>query len=786
MQQKQSELDQLKKEHDEESRRALSLGIKLDDALSRAQRAEAGAAKLRTVEGQLAALEKQNEKLTADLEVLTSQASSSTTRIKSLQKAAEDCEFKVASARREANTLHNSVAAAQEESRKAMDKLEKSRAEILALKKELGSARAASLQSATQRQAAEAHSAHLELVLQNREEQVTSLKNTIRSLQDELNNSDSISKTMQVSLTAYKQQCKVAEEQAQSMCRSLTLASENQRAAERASQSLQERLAAAQTASREKDAKISQMKYLIDEAEDRYQALLTRGMEETEGLARLNMQLAQSKAIAHAAQEDLEKARSDYASSLEDARLAARAAEQHAAESKARGAEARRAQASYLEGLIQRVDKSLDSVSSLQAEAGRILGDLCETQERSMHVLTSRLQKMETQWAGVEDLVAVIDTTMGTLSAVLGKQEFRTVSAAEEAQSKVIMLEGLLSSERAARTSLIEEKQQAEASHRTAIEMLQRTADERLESERQRLNLRLSSVQGEVMQLKAACEADHAEALRLLELERKQMDKLVDAARAEVAYKDAKIAEMVQELRSAGDQALGTLSARHTEEFERLENLHSKEVANYQARLKAIQVNVRSAWGIGQLLFQDMLSLAKHLFKMGWDVKQLDKGTIPPKDAEDGTGAELAKASSLLRLHFSHLTEAVQDFARKAQQTPSLPPPTPQGQTADWKTLAKELRTTVQKLVHVEDALASNCTCMLCLEVLKHPITCVPGGHTYCKACFEDKNYECEECGKQVTQTVRNTALEAICSKFEFKQQALLAIQKAINKASSE
>eukprot|EP00983_Pelagomonas_calceolata_P072512 1151750-Pelagomonas_calceolata.AAC.17 len=60
------------------------------------------------------------------------------------------------------------------------------------------------------------------------------------------------------------------------------------------------------------------------------------------------------------------------------------------------------------------------------------------------------------------------------------------------------------------------------------------------------------------------------------------------------------------------------------------------------------------------------------------------------------------------------------------------------------------------------------------------------------QACFEDKNYECEECGKQVTQTVRNTALEAICSKpwakemFEFKQQALLAIQKAINKASSE
>lgn len=42
--------------------------------------------------------------------------------------------------------------------------------------------------------------------------------------------------------------------------------------------------------------------------------------------------------------------------------------------------------------------------------------------------LTSRLQKMETQWAGVEDLIAEIDTTMGMLSAVYGKQEFQTVS----------------------------------------------------------------------------------------------------------------------------------------------------------------------------------------------------------------------------------------------------------------------------------------------------------------------------------------------------------------------
>ena len=45
-----------------------------------------------------------------------------------------------------------------------------------------------------------------------------------------------------------------------------------------------------------------------------------------------------------------------------------------------------------------------------------------------------------------------------------------------------------------------------------------------------------------------------------------------------------------------------------------------------QARLKAIQANVRSAWDVGHLLFSDMEILCKHLIKMKWEVKALDKG----------------------------------------------------------------------------------------------------------------------------------------------------------------
>lgn len=43
---------------------------------------------------------------------------------------------------------------------------------------------------------------------------------------------------------------------------------------------------------------------------------------------------------------------------------------------------------------------------------------------------------------------------------------------------------------------------------------------------------------------------------------------------------------------------------------------------------------------------------------------------------------------------------------------------------------------------------------------------CYPNCVCVCmQSCFEAQNFECNECGFQVSQTVANTALEAICSK---------------------
>lgn len=72
----------------------------------------------------------------------------------------------------------------------------------------------------------------------------------------------------------------------------------------------------------------------------------------------------------------------------------------------------------------------------------------------------------------------------------------------------------------------------------------------------------------------------------------------------------------------------------------------------------------------------------------------------------------------------------------------------------------------VGQVIHAEEALASNITCMVCMEVLRRPTVCVPCGHNYCSTCLEEQGSKCSECGgTQVTQTVANSPLEAICSK---------------------
>ena len=65
---------------------------------------------------------------------------------------------------------------------------------------------------------------------------------------------------------------------------------------------------------------------------------------------------------------------------------------------------------------------------------------------------------------------------------------------------------------------------------------------------------------------------------------------------------------------------------------------------------------------------------------------------------------------------------------------------------------AKErlFKSTVSKLLSAEEALESSLTCMVCLTLMKNPVTLVPCGHSLCSTCARSKSsdkYRCGECG---------------------------------------
>ena len=97
----------------------------------------------------------------------------------------------------------------------------------------------------------------------------------------------------------------------------------------------------------------------------------------------------------------------------------------------------------------------------------------------------------------------------------------------------------------------------------------------------------------------------------------------------------------------------------------------------------------------------------------------------------------------------------------------------------------KELRATVSKLVHTEQAQEALYTCMACVSLLKNPVVCTPCGHTFCYGCLmKAKNggeLACLECNNlPITGYVENRALEGLVTKYEYRMGALRALQRML------
>jgi hypothetical protein len=91
----------------------------------------------------------------------------------------------------------------------------------------------------------------------------------------------------------------------------------------------------------------------------------------------------------------------------------------------------------------------------------------------------------------------------------------------------------------------------------------------------------------------------------------------------------------------------------------------------------------------------------------------------------------------------------------------------------------KEVSSVVDKLLHVEESLASNYTCLVCMKVFDHPVSAVPCGHNYCRGCYVGAlGSKCRECsGAQAGSCIPAPALEQLCAKFEYRLLTLQGLQ---------
>ncbi|GFH18235.1 RING-type domain-containing protein [Haematococcus lacustris] len=427
---KQQEADELRQRYDEESARAVSLGVQLEDMAARAMKAEVAASRLQAVQDQLTALQAEHAKLNSRQRWLT------TPFLPSLQQVAEAADFKAAAAQKEAEAWRGSEATCRSECARLRGEVSRSQAGTRAALASLTETQSALSMAQAATQAAEATGAELATRLAGREDEIARLKGTIRALEDSLHEAQSSSRATEVALATSRSQTNVVQGQLHSVTRSLELTLEGRQQLEGQLEGLGRELQAVK-------------------------AVLMKGLEASEGLTRLQVQLASNKATLTDTRRQLQQAEADHAVALGAERSRTHRAEQQAAELAAQAAQTRHKAATFLQHTITRLERSFEALAALQAAVGRGLGLLLERQEHSLGGLTYRLQVWDAQWLEVQEQIGQMAAKTQQLAALVAKHSTKQASteqadaaSLEKFRSQVVRLEKLLAAEQTAKAAL--------------------------------------------------------------------------------------------------------------------------------------------------------------------------------------------------------------------------------------------------------------------------------------------------------------------------------------------
>ncbi|KAG2455043.1 hypothetical protein HYH02_000868 [Chlamydomonas schloesseri] len=800
MQSKNQEVEEAQAAVAAEQAAVKAMAASLEASQAGAAALEKQLAQLRPLPGQLAELQTTHEATRSQLASATALNVALQETIKGLRSQLEEERHRAERQQQQLESWRQAETGHDTEMAGLKQQLAAAQGDCRAVNSELRSAKEALARSQAAQQAEAQRAAALAAKVTGHEDTIRAVQDDVRRLNQLTNELRSAVRAGEVALVAAHGTQAVLEAQLRGAARAADL--QRQAAAELEGRigTLEAQLAEGKAAAESKEAEAARLRSLLAHTEEQLAASLGGKLAADEVSNGLQMQLAQTRGQVAEARRAAAAAEAEMARVVDEATEAVRLAEGRASAS-AHAMSAMQYRATEAGNLLSvRVDGCVDRLMGRLAERlGRGMASEAERMDKAITVTQQKLAGWESELVELEAQLLGVGNALEALSAAAVRRQAereREVNSvkgdAAALRSRAEELEAALASEAAARQMLASSKAAMEAQHRDSIKALEAAADERVEAERQRLGARLTAVEAEVSRLTQTHRREAAAAAKVWEQERQQLERRMHELQEEL-HKAKEAPPPPPQVPGVDANALAVLHTQLNAQLQAAKDDYELRLRTYKEQIEKASSNIRFCWSTCIKLGTDMALVARHLAGMGVILPQ-GAGELPPGlkgVADEGNGDLVGKLASALRLSFGLLAEGVQNMVRKLQtlqqinleleaKASSIDP-------AAWSAVAVELRSTVAKLVHIEDSLAPPCTCLMCMDVFKAPVTLIPCGHTFCRKCLANANGLCTECGADTpaVMTISNAPLDAICAKYELKRSALTAIQRALTSVTA-
>uniref|UniRef100_A0A7S0USN9 RING-type domain-containing protein n=1 Tax=Polytomella parva TaxID=51329 RepID=A0A7S0USN9_9CHLO len=791
MQAKQQELEQSRLGLSSEQAQVVSLSVKLEESLNRCSIMERRVDQLKNYPSQLEELQSSYDQLKKDAAQASIRFTSSNDTIKSLRDQLQEQEVLLRQLQRELDAARSREATRDSIAANLRQKVTEAEGDCRALRSETRALRDALVTAERQAIQSEQRVAEQSAAMSALEDELSASLEHLRRSQRLSAEMASTAAAGETALGAARAQIHVLEAQLRGDGRSLELAQQSLMETQKKCEDLEKQYIETKAIADQRDTQIYQLETQLSNLDEKYQASLSSKIQMDEVTSNLQIQLAQTRAALQQAKRNHQEQQQQVSATLADAKRRVQEATDHSSRLN-RGVASlahRHNEHIYITG--NRLDAALERLSSLNEALLRGVATVQERTERALSVTQLKLHSWHGQFVEAEQRLLRLGALAETLASAARAREAERERLSDSAQKgmmerrdlseRISQLQSELSAALDSRDRLSNEMMAAEERWRRALADSEMFAEERLDSERRAMALKLEAVQNEVLQLQRAQYSAHQAANSSFQLERQQLQRQI----AELLNEVKRLRQQLEDDESSA--RLAVLHTRYTADLAAAKEEYQAGLRLKQEREDQMRQHVTLGWGVAQRLYTDLSIVSKQLRQSGFKADPID---LPPElrgHADEGDGSRLMQLLGYIRVAFSRTADGAQAMSAtiKAQQhrIQELSAKTASAESmSGWGAVAGNVRSTVAQLLAMEESLGSNCTCLVCLEVFKAPVTLIPCGHTYCRTCLASINGLCQECGgaTPAALTIYNAQLDAICSKYEYKLSALRSVQRVV------